>query len=44
MTFKALLHLSMLMASYPDENRSVQPPQAIVRGLAAIGRVLGYRV
>ena len=44
MTFRALLHLSMLMTSYPDEIRSVQPPQTIVRGLAAIGRVLGYRI
>ena len=44
MTLKALLHLSMLMTSYPDEIRSVQPPQTIVRGLAAIGRVLGYRI
>ena len=44
MTLKALLHLSMLMTSYPDEIRSVQPPQAIVRGLAAIGRMLGYRI
>jgi quercetin dioxygenase-like cupin family protein len=44
MTPKALLHLSMLMASYPDEIRSVQPPQMMVRGLAAIGRMLGYRI
>ena len=44
MTLKALVHLSMLMTSYPDEIRSVRPPQAIVRGLAAIGRVLGYRI
>ena len=44
MTLKALLHLSMLMTSYPDEIRSVQPPQTIVRGLAAIGRMLGYRI
>jgi hypothetical protein len=39
-----MLHLSILMASYPDEIRSVQPPQTIVRGLAAIGRALGYRI
>ena len=44
MTFKALLHLSMLMTSYPDEIRSVKPRAGIVRALAATGRMLGYRI
>jgi mannose-6-phosphate isomerase-like protein (cupin superfamily) len=43
MTPKAILHLSMLITSYPDEIRSVKPPQAIMRLLASLGRLIGYR-
>lgn len=44
MTFKALLHLSVLMTSYPDEIRSVQPPYHAMRVFAWLGRLLGYQV
>lgn len=44
MTFKALLHLSMLMTSYPEEIRSVKPPYPAMRALASLGRLLGYKV
>jgi len=44
MTLKALLHLSMLMTSQPGEIRSVQPPYAVMRVFASVGRLLGYQV
>lgn len=44
MTFKAILHLSMLMTSYPDEIHPVQPPSPVMRVFSLIGRLLGYRV
>ena len=43
MTPGAILRLAVLMTSYPDEIRSVQPPHAIVRVLGVLGRVFGYR-
>lgn len=42
MTPRALLHLSILMTSYPAEIRPVRPPVAVMRAFAAVGRVLGY--
>ena len=42
MTLKAMLHLAILMTSYPSEIRSVRPPSAIMRVFARIGRMLGY--
>lgn len=42
MTPKAILHLSILMTSYPSEIRSVRPPFAVMRVLAIVGRMLGY--
>lgn len=42
MTVKAILHLAILMTSYPAEIRSVRPPSAIMRIFATIGRMLGY--
>jgi mannose-6-phosphate isomerase-like protein (cupin superfamily) len=42
-TPKALLHLSVLMASFKDEIRSVRPPDTVIRILAMFGRLVGYR-
>ena len=42
MSLKAILHLSILMTSYPSEIRSVRPPAALMRVLAMVGRILGY--
>ena len=42
MTPRAMLHLSILMTSYPNEIRSVRPPFAIMRVFAMVGRMLGY--
>ena len=42
MTPKAILHLSILMTSYPGEIRPIRPPLAIMRVLATVGRLLGY--
>ena len=42
LSFKALLHLSILITSYPNEVFSIKPPAAIMRLLAAMGRMLGY--
>jgi len=44
MTLKAAIHLSMLITSYPDEVCSIQPPQGVMRLLAALGRLLQYHV
>lgn len=44
MTFKAMLHLAMLMTSYPDEIRAVKPPAGLMRLFATMGKLLGYRV
>lgn len=41
---RALLHLAALMAKYPDEIRSVKPPNAVVQAMARIARTLGYRI
>ena len=43
MTPKALLYLAIVMTSHEDEIRSVKPPHLVMRVLAAIGRLLGYR-
>jgi mannose-6-phosphate isomerase-like protein (cupin superfamily) len=44
MSLKALLYLSMVMTSFKDEIRSVEPPHAIMSILALLARSLGYRV
>lgn len=44
MTIKAMIHLSMLMTSYPAEIRSVKPPYPVMRVFSLIGQLLGYRV
>lgn len=44
MTPKAILYLAVLMTSYEDEIRSVQPPHAVMRVLGTVGRWLGYVV
>ena len=43
-TLKTILHLSMLMATYPDEIRSVNPPAFVVSVLATLGRLLRYEI
>ena len=44
MTFKAILHLSILLTSYKDEIQFVSPPYAIIQIFGFIGRLLGYKV
>ena len=44
MTPKVILHMAVLMTSFEDEIRSVKPPHAVMRVLALVGRLLGYRV
>jgi quercetin dioxygenase-like cupin family protein len=44
MTPKAVLYLSMLMISFDDEIRSVRPPQLVMKFLASVARLLGYRI
>lgn len=44
MTLKTMLYLSVLMTSFDDEIRSVRPPQAVLKVLAHVARLLGYRV
>lgn len=40
MTTKAILYLSLLMATYEAEIRSVRPPQTVVRMIARVARLL----
>ena len=42
MTLRAVLHLSILMTSYPNEIRPVRPPSPVMRVFAMVGRLLGY--
>jgi mannose-6-phosphate isomerase-like protein (cupin superfamily) len=44
MTPKALLHLALLMTSYPNEIISVKPPDLLMRLLGRLGRSLGYHI
>jgi quercetin dioxygenase-like cupin family protein len=43
MTLRTKLHLAIVMASHEDEIRSVSPPHGLMRALAVVGRMLGYR-
>lgn len=44
MTLKTILYLALVITSHEDEIRSVKPPHAVMRALAAIARLLNYRV
>lgn len=44
MTLKAVLYLAMLMTSYQEEIKSVKPPHGMMRLLAFVAKLLGYRV
>ncbi len=43
-TPRAMLYLSVLMTSFEDEIRTVNPPHSVMRVLALLGRLLGYRM
>lgn len=43
-SFKALLHFAVMIADYPEEIRSVAPPDPVMRLFGWFGRLLGYRV
>jgi hypothetical protein len=36
--------MGMLFTAHERENVTVQPPQLVMRGLAALGRLLRYRL
>jgi len=40
--WQTILALSALMSAYPEEIRSVSPPNAVVQLLGAFGNWLGY--
>jgi len=40
--WQTILALSALMSAYPEEIRSVSPPNAVVQLLGALGDWLGY--
>jgi quercetin dioxygenase-like cupin family protein len=44
MTFKALLYLSLLMASFKDELIPVNPPAPVANALGLLGKLAGYRI
>ena len=44
MTFKAILHLAVLMTSYKEEIVSVRPPNSVMRVLGSVGRIFDYQV
>jgi len=37
--FKSLMYLSRVMAAYPDVTQSVNPPQFVVRAMAALSKI-----
>lgn len=41
-TLPAILSLAVLMTSYEDEIRAVQPPHFLMRTFAVVGRAIGY--
>ena len=41
---RSAIYASMLFAKYPDEQRSVKPPQRVFNSLARLGRVLRLRL
>lgn len=42
--FKSFVLLGMLFSDHEEEVLSVQPPQFVMRGLAQVGSLLGYRL
>lgn len=43
-TFKAILYVSVVYTSYPDEIQSVRPPYGLMQVFEFMGRLLGYKV
>jgi len=41
---RSVVHVSMLFVEHEREIRSVKPPQALMRAMALLGRLLGYRL
>ncbi len=41
---RSLIYMAMVFIRYADEVRSVRPPMAVMRGLAWVGRALGFRL
>ena len=41
---KSLMYLSMLWVKHKDLQQSTQPPFFVMRGMAWIGRLLGYKL
>ena len=44
MSLKSILYLSLLMTSFPNEIRSVRPPHVLMKAVAALAQLLGYRL
>ena len=42
--FGSLVHISMLFVEHENEIKSAKPPHAVMRALAFIGRLLGYKL
>ena len=41
---RSAIYAAMLFGKYPDEIRTTKPPNAVFKALAAIGRVLGFKL
>lgn len=44
MTFRTMVYLSMVMVNFEDEIQSRRPRQVILKALARVARLVGYRV
>jgi hypothetical protein len=42
--FRSAVLVGMLFTQYERENTTVQPPVAVLRGLALVGRLLRYKL
>jgi quercetin dioxygenase-like cupin family protein len=41
---RSAIYVAMLFTSYPAEIKVVKPPNALFKGLAAVGRLLGFKL
>ena len=41
---RSAIYVAMLFAKYPNEIRVVKPPNGVFKGLALVGKALGFKL
>jgi len=41
---RSAIYFAMLFAKYPNEMRGTKPPNGVFKALAALGKVLGFKL